>query len=460
VWAGIPALAPDDRVTRHTAASAEPTWTLGPFTRELHGEPILTPRADTRFTCPVSGRAVSWEEKDVFNPAAVVRNGLVHLLYRAQDRVGHPAGTSRIGLATSPDGLRFERRTTPVLYPDNDALRAYEWQGGCEDPRLVEAGDGRYVMTYTAYDGKTARLCVASSGDLVTWTKHGLAFGQASGGRYRDLWSKSGGIVCEPRGSGFVATRIDGRYWMYWGDTDIFIATSENLIDWAPLERTTGPDGHAALAPALVTRRGRFDSALVEPGPPPMLTPDGILLLYNGANRRQSGDPQLPEMAYSGGQALFDGHDPGALIGRSTEPFISVRTAHETNGQVGNVCFVEGLVPFKGEWLLYYGMGDSRIGVASAPVRSGRAGRRNERGAYDDQGTSRFARLSLLGARSRDRCGRGADGRRVQPQSLQQFPVHPRNPRAYLLRGVGVALALGRSLDNRSAVRGHVSRPG
>jgi predicted GH43/DUF377 family glycosyl hydrolase len=305
----------------------------------------------------------------------------VHLLYRAQDHVGLPAGTSRIGLATSDDGLRFERRGTPVLYPDNDALREYEWEGGCEDPRLVEADDGRYVLTYTAYDGKTARLCVASSGDLVTWTKHGLAFGKASGGRYRDLWSKSGAIVCERRGSRLVATRIDGRYWMYWGDTDIFIATSEDLIDWRPLERAAGPDGHAALAPALVTRRRRFDSALVEPGPPPLLTPHGILLLYNGANRQQFGDAQLPEMAYSGGQALFDGHDPGALIGRSTEPFISVRTAHETNGQVGNVCFVEGLVRFKGRWLLYYGMGDSRIGLASAPARSERSGRRNDGGA-------------------------------------------------------------------------------
>jgi predicted GH43/DUF377 family glycosyl hydrolase len=35
-------------------------------------------------------------------------------------------------------------------------------------------------------------------------------------------------------------------------------------------------------------------------------------------------------------------------------------------GQVNNVCFVEGLVALEGRWLLYYGMGDSRIGVASA----------------------------------------------------------------------------------------------
>jgi predicted GH43/DUF377 family glycosyl hydrolase len=351
-----------------TTDAAVPPWGLGPFARALKGEPVLTPRADTRFTCPISKRTVAWEEKDVFNPAAVVRNGLVHLIYRAEDTVGRFAGTSRIGLATSRDGLHFERRPEPVLYPDNDAFRQYEWEGGCEDPRVVETDDGRYVMTYTSYDGKVARLCVASSRDLVAWTKHGPAFARAADGRFRDRWSKSGAIVCQQRGDAFAAVRIDQRYWMYWGDTDIFLASSDDLIDWTPVERDASAGRPAVLASALTPRRHRFDSALVEPGPQAVLTPRGILLLYNSANRQAIGDPALPEMAYSAGQALFDARDPGALIARTTAPFLSVRTEHETVGQVGNVCFVEGLVRFKGQWLLYYGMGDSRIGVATAAV--------------------------------------------------------------------------------------------
>ena len=122
------------------------------------------------------------------------------------------------------------------------------------------------------------------------------------------------------------------------------------------------------LASALVPRRHRFDSALVEPGPQAIVTPRGILLLYNSANSKVGGDPSLPAMAYSAGQALFDAKDPATLISRTTEPFLSVRTQHETIGQVGNVCFVEGLVRFNRRWLLYYGMGDSRIGVVSAPA--------------------------------------------------------------------------------------------
>ena len=351
-----PAFAQTGTSIRESPEDAVPSWGLGPFTRELSGAPILTPRSDTRFTCPVSGKTVAWEEKDVFNPAAVVKDGVVHLIYRAEDTVGRFAGTSRIGLATSRDGLHFDRRPEPVLFPDKDAFQRYEWEGGCEDPRVIETGDGRYLMTYTSYDGKTARLCVASSRDLITWTKHGPAFARAEGGKFRDRWSKSGAIVCDSQADRFIATRIDNRYWMYWGDTDIFLAWSDNLVDWTPIG--------SALAP----RRQRFDSALVEPGPPAMMTSRGILLLYNSANRQASGDRALPEMAYSAGQALFDPRDPRALIGRSTAPFLSVLTQHETLGQVGNVCFVEGLVRFNGRWLLYYGMGDSRIGVVSAPA--------------------------------------------------------------------------------------------
>jgi predicted GH43/DUF377 family glycosyl hydrolase len=169
-------------------------WSLGPFIKQDQVNPCLSPRAESSFRCPIRGAAVSWEEKDVFNPAAVVREGKVYLLYRAEDTVGRHAGASRIGLAESDDGYRFTRRPEPVLYPDHDFMKKYEWEGGCEDPRLVEDEQGVYYMTYTAYDGKLARLCVAVSTDLVNWQKRGLAFERAYGGRYKNIWSKSGSI--------------------------------------------------------------------------------------------------------------------------------------------------------------------------------------------------------------------------------------------------------------------------
>src|SRR6266540_99740 len=113
-------------------------WALLPFIKADEVNPVLVPDSTTEFFCPVRKEKIKWEEKDVFNPAAVVRNDTVFLLYRAEDKIGKFAGTSRIGLAWSLDGLHFKKHPVPVLYPDNDATKKYEWEGGCEDPRIVE----------------------------------------------------------------------------------------------------------------------------------------------------------------------------------------------------------------------------------------------------------------------------------------------------------------------------------
>jgi predicted GH43/DUF377 family glycosyl hydrolase len=346
-------------------------WTLSPFTKEDAANPCLTPMAETRFYCPVRKSVVHWEEKDVFNPAAVVRAGRVYLLYRAEDTVGRFAGTSRIGLAESGDGRTFTRHPEPVLYPDNDFMKKYEWEGGCEDPRIVEDEQGVYYLTYTAYNGKLARLCVATSTDLIHWHKHGLAFERAYNGRYKNVWSKSGAIVCRLEQERLVAARINGQYWMYWGEYNINVAVSDNLLDWTPLEYYPGSsiprEGQPgrALFSAFSIRKNRFDSILVEPGPPALLTDQGILFIYNSKNNRTVGDQSLPEGTYAAGQALFDPQDPTALIARTTDPFFYPDRPYEITGQVNNVCFLEGLVPFNGGWLLYYGTADSKIAVAS-----------------------------------------------------------------------------------------------
>lgn len=340
---------------------AQKTWMLGPFQKLNAQNPILSQQASTTFACPIRGETVRWEEKDVFNPAAVVRNGKVYMIYRAEDVVGKHAGTSRLGLAVSTDGVRFRRMPKPVFYPDNDALKAYEWEGGCEDPRVVESVNGVYVMTYTAYNGDKARLCVATSRNLTSWQKHGLAFDGFADGKYRNAWSKSGAIVCRRVGNRMVAHKINGKYWMYWGDQpQLRIATSEDLLHWIPLET----DGK--IVPVAESRRGTHDVRLIEPGPYALLTSAGILLIYNGMNRAKDGDPALPEGAYTGGQLLFDANNPAKLIDRSESYFIRPDQPYELEGQVNQVVFLEGMVPFRGKWFLYYGTADSKIGVAKS----------------------------------------------------------------------------------------------
>ncbi|GAC1419930.1 MAG: glycoside hydrolase family 130 protein [Flavisolibacter sp.] len=341
-----------------------------PFTKQDGVNPCLTP-LNTQFLDPIRGKNVGWEQKDVFNPAAVVRNGKIYLLYRAQDSIGLPAGTSRIGLAYSSDGLHFQRRKSPVLYPQNDAYKNFEWEGGCEDPRVVEDEKGTYYMTYTAYDGKTARLFIATSRDLVQWKKHGSVFKNAGQGKYINYWSKSGAIVCTLKGSRNIATKIQGKYWMYWGESNIYMATSTNLVDWTPIAETDPSKkqfdslrNYEAFKILFSPRKKFFDSELVEPGPPALVTDKGIVFMYNSKNSPDYGDNSLPQGVYSAGQILMDSKDPTKVLERSSTNFFKPDKKYEMTGQVNNVCFLEGLVNFHNRWFLYYGTADSKIAVA------------------------------------------------------------------------------------------------
>jgi len=337
--------------------SKEYSWALIPFTKADDVNPVLLPDSNSTFFCPIRNTIVQWEEKDVFNPAAVVRNDTVFLLFRAEDSIGKFAGTSRIGVAWSIDGLHFTKHPLPVLYPDNDSSKIYEWEGGCEDPRVVEDENGTYYMTYTAYDGDKARLLVASSKDLYHWTKHGHVFKNDT--TEVNKWSKSGSIVCKYENGKAIAVKIGGKYCMYWGDTDIFLAISDDLVNWFPVV-----DDKGKLKTIFGPRPKKFDSDLVEPGPPAMLTDKGIVLIYNSRNVPSKGDTSLAEGTYAASQILFDKNDPTKVIDRMDTYFMKPDKPYEITGQVNHVCFVEGLVQYKGKWFLYYGTADSKIAVA------------------------------------------------------------------------------------------------
>src|SRR5262245_3692273 len=111
--------------------SEKNAWMLQPAVKLDYYNPDLEPDGKQQFFCPIRRQKLELEEKDVFNAAAVVKDGWVWMRYRGEDAEGQFAGTSRIGLAKSRDGLQFRRTPIPVLFPDNDSLRIYEWEGGC-----------------------------------------------------------------------------------------------------------------------------------------------------------------------------------------------------------------------------------------------------------------------------------------------------------------------------------------
>ena len=325
--------------------------------------PILKADSSFTFTDPISHEIVKWQRADVFNPAAIVKDNKVYLLYRCEDNPTAAIGgrTSRLGLAVSEDGLHFTKFPQPVLYPDSSRNMKYDYPGGCEDPRLVQTEDGLYVVVYTSWNNDVARLSVAYSKDLFHWEKKGPAFAKAYKGKFLDSWSKSGSIITKFVNGKQVATKIDGKYWMYWGEHFINIAWSDNLYDWNPVLNDSG-----SLKSLAAPRPKKFDSDLTECGPPAIVTDRGIVLLYNGKNATSdNADPSLPKGTYSTGEIVFDKNNPQHVIGRPDTCFLKPSLPHEVSGQYrAGTTFAEGLVYFRNKWFLYYGTADSFVGVA------------------------------------------------------------------------------------------------
>ena len=336
------------------AGPGDDSWALGPFERPVT-EAVIKPTGEALFDCPMNKETIKWIESDTFNPAATVKDGKIVVLFRGEDNSATGVGTrtSRVGYAESTDGIHMDISSDPVLYPGGDEWEWLDCPGGTEDPRVARTEDGLYVMLYTSWNRKVARLCSATSRDLKHWEKHGPVFEGALGGKLDDEWSKSASIVTKVGADGeLVIEKINGKYLMFWGEQFINPATSDDLIHWTPM---TDADGE--ILKVVTPREGYFDSSLTECGPPAVHTKDGIVVIYNGKSEETG--------AYSAGQVLFDAKDPTKVLGRLDEPFFKPELPFEKTGQyVDGTVFCEGLVHFGGRWFLYYGCADSLVGVA------------------------------------------------------------------------------------------------
>jgi len=291
-----------------------------------------------------------WQSMSVLTPAVIIKDETFFMLYRGDDwsyvrwienqplprriieqrweeweETERKGGWSCIGLATSRDGIHFRRYAhNPLIMPEYE----FEKPWGCEDPRVVELED-TYILTYRA-GGK--HIALATSTDLFHWRKRGRCLPEWDA-------TNSGAIVPE---------RIGGRYVMYHGDSNIWIAYSNDLVHWES-ERNE---------PVMTPREGYFDDSLVEPGPPPIVTEEEIILIYHGRHKEA--------WTYSLGVAAFSKKDPAKLLYRSDSPFLQPSEEWEMSGKAYNVIFATGLVNYCGTWYLYYSGSDTYIGVATS----------------------------------------------------------------------------------------------
>jgi predicted GH43/DUF377 family glycosyl hydrolase len=255
----------------------------------------------------------SWEEAKVYNSAALYEDGIYHLFYRAMGK----KWISSIGYATSTDGEHFTRSEYPLIEPEHESEKQ-----GIEDPRIVKI-DNMYFLTYTAYDGVTARLCLATSKDLKKWHKHGRMFEQWDYTKGMNIWEYLREIIKEKlfikkewaKAGGIFPETMQKKYWMLFGDNKIRLAHSRDGIKWTPLQE-----------PFLSARCGEyFDNNFVEMGPPPIKTDKGWLILYHGINKR---------IIYSIGFLILDSDDITKILYRSDKPIFEPTESYELSGIV------------------------------------------------------------------------------------------------------------------------------
>jgi predicted GH43/DUF377 family glycosyl hydrolase len=313
------------------------------------------------------------EVEGVLNPAVVRgQDGQLYLLPRL---VG--AGNySRIGLAR----VLFDRHGDPcgvqrmgvVLEPEEPYERNPRTLGGVEDPRIVYlAARGVYVMLYTAFGAAGPRIAGAVSRDLQTWRRLGLVrFASHEATEFGSLHNKDALLfpepVPDPEGRPALAlihrpvfdvcgTRVPPQrrpsMWISYARLDDIISSRHIVFG----------DHHLLAAPQCPWERLKVGG-----GTPPVRVRDGWLVFYHGVTGKiVEGVDQQQGVRYSAGALLLDSLDPRRVLSRSSHSVLVPRTGAERQGIVPRVVFPTG-IDVRGDGVLdvYYGMADSRIGVA------------------------------------------------------------------------------------------------
>ncbi len=283
-----------------------------------------------------------WEDKAVFNPAAIDLDGKIRLVYRAMG----DSNVSVMGYAETEDGLQITDRAAQPIYVPRESFEKPSRSGvsgsGCEDPRITRMGDTLY-MFYTAYDGTnpptiaTTRIKVQDfAAKKWNWTKPAVIspFG------------------IDNKDSCLFPEKVNSHYLVF--------HRAHNHICLDPVKSLNFEvDKIESFTPIIGPRPGMWDGVKVGTSAPPIKTGKGWLLFYHGLSN---------EGIYRVGAVLLGLDDPSIVLSRTTGYIFSPDMPYERIGQVSNVVFPCGLVERSGTLFIYYGAADKVVGVAKTDL--------------------------------------------------------------------------------------------
>lgn len=321
---------------------------------------MLTRAKENPLITPKGGSL--WECSQTFNPGAILLEGRVHLLYRA---IGVD-GISRLGYASSKDGLHIDERLSSPAYEhplhggEPGSSQYVELMkliasgsgggfGGAEDPRIVRVGDEpNLYVTYTAWDVKGIGVALTSITveDFLNKT-----------------WRWKEPVMLSPRDRihknwVLFPEKIGGRYAVL---HSISPSVQVSLLDDLEFRRPVVIESYHNGVPPRSWGRG-WEAYIRGVGPPPLKTEYGWLVFYHAHSKDDFA-------RYKVGALLLDLEEPTRILYWAKEPVLEPSSPYENQGFKPGVIYATGAVVKDGTLTLYYGAADSYVCAAYADLK-------------------------------------------------------------------------------------------
>ncbi len=286
---------------------------------------------------PIIGRDGNKVSNSVFNSAVVPFEDGFAGVFRCDSRsisMDIFAGRSRDGIHWEIDDepIHFEGESEEILH------REYRY-----DPRVCFLEDRYYITWCNGYHGPTIGIAytfdfkkfVQLENAFLPYNRNGVLFPEKIGGMYA--------LLSRPSDTGHTAFG------------DIFVSFSKDMEFWGRHRHIMGP---------IQGDESAWQSTKVGPGPIPIKTEEGWLLIYHGVITTCNG------FVYRMGVALLDLEQPWKVLARSKEYILAPHEYYECVGDVPNVTFPCAALTDAdtGRITIYYGCADTVTGMAFTTV--------------------------------------------------------------------------------------------
>lgn len=281
---------------------------------------------------PVIKRDAIPSSNSIFNSAVVPFEGGFAGVFRCDSK----CVSMDIFAGFSKDGLHWNINHHPIEFEGDKEVTKREYR---YDPRVCFIEDRYYITWCNGYHGPTIGIAYTFDfkkfyqleNAFLPYNRNGVLFPRKIGGKFVML-SRPSDTGHTPFGDIFCSQSPDMEYWGH----------------------------HRHVMSTVKEDRSAWQSTKIGPGPVPIETDEGWLLIYHGVLNTCNG------FVYRMGAALLDLDEPWKVIARSKAYILSPYELYECVGDVPNVVFPCATLTDAdtGRIAIYYGCADTVTGLA------------------------------------------------------------------------------------------------